>query len=178
MASRLRVDVNLLLGGCAAQVDARELLEDVLVLRAQDRIALEGDDRIVQLVVRLELDREVVPQLRLLRMRLGLAAQGGGRRAARRGALEEVLEDVADAGRARADAEEDEPGREDEGEEHEHPLRVDAQPREEELVFPALVLDALRLRLALGRRLGYASMRLRAALAMLRTSCHALSPCL
>jgi hypothetical protein len=79
--------------------------------------------------------------------------------------------------RAGADAEEDEAGGEDEREEDEHPLGVHAQPREEELVLPALVLDALGLRLALGGRLRYASIRLRAALAMLRTSCHALSPC-
>src|SRR5258705_8082947 len=46
-------------------------------------------------------------------------------------------------------------------------LRVVAQPREKELVLPALVLDPLSLGL---RRLGgYASMRLRAALAVLRT---------
>src|SRR5439155_11845823 len=58
----------------------------------------------------------------------------------------EAVADSADARRARADAEGNEADGEDEREQHEHPLRVPAQAREEELVFPGPCL-ALWLRL-------------------------------
>ena len=61
---------------------------------------------------------------------------------------------------------------EDDGQQEEDALRVHAQPAEEELVLPARVARVALLRRR--RRRGYASIRLRAALAVLRTSCHSL----
>ena len=52
---------------------------------------------------------------------------------------EDVREDVAEAGVARPDAEEDEAAGEDDGEQGERPLRVAAQAGEEELVLERLL---------------------------------------
>ena len=91
--------------------------------------------------------------------------------------LNQLFENVADPGRARADAEEHERGDQGDGEEVPEEPAVVAQPREEELVLPFLVLDPLGLRRRRGvARPGYASIRCRAALAVLRTSGHSVTP--
>src|SRR5262249_37424647 len=149
-----------------------DLLQRRLVLRLELDVALERGRSPVGLLVRLELRREGPPGCRVLRVLLRLLLQRGERAAAAR-AGEQALHRIGDPGRAGPDADDDEAPREHEGEEDEHPLRVAAQAAGEELILPALVLDPLRL----GRRLGYASIRRRAALAMLRTSGHASSPC-
>src|SRR4051794_38968941 len=123
----------------------------------------EGGDGAGEVVLLLLGCGEVEPRLRVVRMLLRLALERAHRRAAAAGALEEVAERVADPGRARADAEEDEAEREDDREEDEDPLGVPAQPREEELVLPAVLLLRL-LRLDVGAR-RYGSIRCRAALA-------------
>src|SRR5262249_5147613 len=136
--------------------------------------------RVVGAAVLLVLGREASPGGRVLRILRGLLHEPGDRAAAARrsaDSLEEVLELVADAGRARADAEEDEAEGEEDREEREHPLRMPAQPVEEELVLPLRVAGRLlRLRGSGGRRRCYASIRRRAAHAVLRTSSHAVSP--
>src|SRR6185437_14244975 len=149
--------------------------EGVTVLGPEARVLRQRDDRVVRALLRLVGGREVAPRLGVERVLLRLALEARDRRAAARLAeVERVLERVGDPVRAGADAEEHEAETEDEREEHERPLRVDAQTLEEQLLLP------LGRALLPGRRYGRGgcglpSIRARAALAMLRTSRHCLS---
>jgi len=150
-----------------------ELGERVAVLRAQSGVLRQSDDRVVRPLLRLVGGREVAPRLGIERVLLRLLLEARDRRAAGRPA-ERVLERVGDPVRAGADAEEDEAKPEHEGQEHERPLRMDAQALEEQLLLPLgrAPLPGCRY----GRSgCGLLSIRARAALAMLRTSRHCVS---
>src|SRR3954452_8388744 len=101
----------------AAQVQAAQPGDGVLVLRLQRRVVRERDNRAVEVVLLLLGGREGEPGLGVLGVLLGLLLERADRRTGARRALEEVAERVADAGRAGADAEENEAEREDDGEE-------------------------------------------------------------
>src|SRR5947207_1893664 len=101
------------------------------VLRSDVRRVLMGE-----LPVSRVRGRECSPCLWLLRMLLRpfqrvLDGRARRRAAARAEDVEVAAEEVAEAGRARPDAEEDEAGGEDEREEDEDPLRLAPQAREE-----------------------------------------------
>ena len=163
-------------GGCLLRVLRGELRERVGVLRLQRRVALECRDRVGGLVLLLEGGRERAPVGRVARIGVRLLLKVRDVRAARAARAEEVLQRIADTRSAGADAEQRERGRECDCQPDVDPLGVVSQAREEQLVLPlGRLLAARRLRRRCYRCCG-ASIRPRAALAVLRTSCHSLSP--
>ena len=142
-----------------------QLAVDVGILRPELDRTVERGDRLARLALGLERRGELDPGLRVFRTFLGRVARVRDRL---RGRPTAIAEDVADAHAPRADAEQHEAEPEDEREEHKHPLRVAAQPREEHRV-----LDR-RGRRGAARR--YRSMRLRALRAALLESGHAVVP--
>src|SRR5436190_203311 len=136
-----------------AAVDAGERVQDVEVLGLDLRGALERRDRLGILAVLLVVAGEREVRLNVAGVRVDLLLLVFDPRAGRAAAAaaEKPPQAVADAGRAGADAERDEADREGEREQDVDDLRVPAQAREEELVFPAgsRALFLLLLRLSL-----------------------------
>jgi len=168
----------LCLGGKVARLRAvlrRELLQRARVLGAQRGVAREGGDRVRRAVLLLVRGGEVAPVGGVLRVLVDLVLEVRDRWAAAAVRVEEVLQRARDTARAGADTQEREGGGEADRQEDVDPLRVVPEPREEQLLLPLRRLLAVRL-----RRRRYGSRRPsicpRAALAMLRTSGHSLSP--
>src|SRR5918995_580145 len=149
------------------EMEAGELAERVLVLRALLDVLGQDGDRLRGLPVLLERRSQIALRRGAARIVLQLLPGVADREvAARRAAA--VAKDVADPGSlVGPDSEGDEADREHEREEDEHPLRVPAQPREEHRVF-----DRYEIAVALAGR----SMRPRAADAAAISSCHSVPP--
>src|SRR4029453_9838382 len=117
------------------QIEAGEIAQRRAVVLLELDIAGERLDRFVALTVPLERRRELLVTRRIVRMVLDLAACVA--RARPRGALAEALKDVAEPGpgdgSAHVEDHVSEP--EDDSQEHEHPLRLAPQAREEHRVF-------------------------------------------
>src|SRR5262249_23320904 len=137
------------------------------------QVGRERLGRLVELLVLLELVGIGEPRGRRFRVLDGRLLQRRLRLAAGARPGEEVLEHLADARRPGTDPEEHEAEDEHAGEQDEDHLAVLPQPAEEQLLLVARPLGLLGPR---GRVRRYGSIRLRAALAVLRTSCHAVSP--
>ena len=149
--------------------ERRELREPLRILRPERRVRGQCADRLLRTLLVLVRSREVVPGLRVGRILLRLLQRARDRRPAR-AALEEVVEEVAEARVVSgADAEEDEAAGEDDRQEDEDPLRLAPDPGEEEGLLGGAQLPAT----ALG---GAASIRLRALAALRRSSCHTNPP--
>src|SRR3954471_3143637 len=162
----------LVVGGVVAGEDPvlrRELRVPGLVLRLQRRVALERGDSLLCALLLLVGGREVAPRRRILGILVDLLLEAADRgAAATRAAAERALEDVAEPVRAGTDTEEHEAEDERDREEDVGPLRVVAEPREEQLLLP---LGRLRLLVGRSYRCGPSILR-RTALAVLRTSRH------
>src|SRR5215207_3593321 len=125
-------------------MEAGELTQRILILRAEHDVGVERRDRLRASAIRLIRRREIAPCVRVLGVRLDPIESIGDRRNAVGAA---PREDVADprAGVVRADAEHDERDGKREREKDEDPLGVTADPDEEHRVLDALLLRALSL---------------------------------
>ena len=118
------------------EVEAGELRQRVRVLRPQLRVPLERRDRLLELPVVPERGGEIPVRLRVLRVLLDSLARitrvGAARGRAAADERDLAVEDLADPGRAGADAEDDEAEPENGCEQDEDPLRLTTKPGEEE----------------------------------------------
>src|SRR5215813_3157280 len=114
-----------------SELEIAEMAEGHSVLRTELAVLEPGRDRIVRPALVLVRLRQLLAGLRVERPLRDVLLRGRDRRPRRAAVAERVAHELPQVEAARPDAEEDEAAREDDDQEHERPLRLAAQAREE-----------------------------------------------